>query len=260
MMYNAGIRSGDILCGFDKFPVDNHGECKVDFNSEKVHIKDLLWRYNIGDSVDIKYWSKKKESMEIGKIIFQKSLFKIRNVYPTIENNPDFEIIGGLIIMNLRLNHILSLELSSIPPSKHRDLVRFTKSKNRFKNRLIITNILPGSYIKSINNLKPGDMIKSIGDKEINTLDEFRKEIINNIIKKKNKNYISFQTDASSILLIDIEKIIEEDKFLSSKYNYKFSETYTNLNDIKNGKFKKPYTVKYALKKCDKKNPKRLIF
>merc|ERR1711991_157134 len=177
-------------------------------------------------------------------------------IYPTIDKNPDYEIMGGLIIMNLSINHLLNLDQSSIPHSKHRDLISFTKSKNRFKSKLIITNILPGSYIKSINNLKPGDIIKSVDGNEINELEDFRNMIIKNIIKKNNKKYISFETESSTLLLIDIDRIIEEDNFLSRKYKYNLSITHNKLKKIKNGNFNESYQLKYPVPYKKKKNKK----
>merc|ERR1711991_1196621 len=148
-------------------------------------------------------------------------------IYPTIDKNPDYEIMGGLIIMNLSINHLLNLDQSSIPHSKHRDLISFTKSKNRFKSKLIITNILPGSYIKSINNLKPGDIIKSVDGNEINELEDFRNMIIKNIIKKNNR-----------------------------KYKYNLSITHNKLKKIKNGNFNESYQLKYPVPYKKKKNKK----
>jgi S1-C subfamily serine protease len=245
--YNSGIRKGDIICSFNNYNVDNHGECTVDFNSEKVHIKDLLFRFNIGDIIPISYWSNLEKKIIKNDLVFLENPFKIIRKFPSIQKQPDFEIIAGIVIMNLTVNHLINMENSSFPMKKHRELSKYVEPKNRINNKLIISNILPGSYVKTIENLCSGDTIKSINNKKINNLTDFRKYIINNIVSDKNNNkYITFETDSDSIIFLDIKKVIEEDKFLSDRYKFKNTIIHNNLsNIIKNKKLPNNYPIKY---------------
>ena len=47
------------------------------------------------------------------------------------------------------------------------------------KNKLVITNILVGSYLAKLDILRPGDIISRINDKSIKSLADFRKYFFN---------------------------------------------------------------------------------
>ena len=76
--------------------------------------------------------------------------------------------------MNLTINHLYNMEISSFSMKKHRELSKYVEPKNRIKNKLIISNILPGSYIKTVENLHAGDTINKIDGQIVNDLDQFR--------------------------------------------------------------------------------------
>jgi S1-C subfamily serine protease len=246
-LHNAGISKGDIICSFNNYNVDNHGECTVDWNSEKVHIKDLLFRFNIGDDVKITFWSSKKNKIINTNITFLENPFNIIRKFPSIQKQPDYEIIAGIVIMNLTVNHLLDMDQSNFPLKKHRELSKYVEPKNRINCKLIIANILSGSYVKTIENLCAGDTIKCINNHKINSLTQFRKYIINNIITdKKNNKYITFETDSNNIIFLDIKKVIEEDKFLANRHKLDTTVTHNNLTlIIKNKKLPNNYPIKY---------------
>ena len=86
-----------------------------------------------------------------------------------------YEIFGGMIFMDLCKNHLSLYNNSNVL-----NLTNYNLLKNQRKKRVIISNIFKGSSISKLENLMPGDLIKKINNKEINTLQDFRK-IINNL-------------------------------------------------------------------------------
>ena len=56
------IIKGDILCKINNYDIDNYGECKVEWNIEKVPFKSLLERFNVGDKIKLKIWSQEKKN------------------------------------------------------------------------------------------------------------------------------------------------------------------------------------------------------
>lgn len=239
-LYKVGMREYDILCKFDNKEVDNHGDCKVDWSGEKIYIKDILYRYKIEDKIKIDYWSNQDQKMYKDKeITLLKDTYIITKKIPTCENEKmDYEIIGGLIFMNLTINHILDMHHGDVGRENRQVLLTYTKSDNRFKDVLLITSVLPGSYIKSTENIFPGDILTHINDTEITTLSQLRKEIINkNKIKEiDSKKFITLQVKNKTKVVLDIDTILEEEIFLSEQLNYDLSLTYHNLLDINNNK------------------------
>lgn len=203
--YSAGMRSGDILTSFNNIAVDNHGECIVTWTSEKVHINDLITRFTPDTSIKITYWSYKggNKSAEI-KLNFG-NVYKIKNLYPPFEPL-DYEIIGGIVIMELSVNHILSVHKNkNIPKKLEIKLESYYEPKNRFENVLFISDILNGSYISTLTNIDVGEIITKINGKDVKTLHDLRNIVKNNIIINK-KSYTVIQTVEDTIIVIDQQK------------------------------------------------------
>jgi len=95
----------------------------------------------------------------------------IRYMYPTFEKI-DFETIAGLVVMNLNANIINVL--------KHDKLNSYKETKNVMKNKLVVTNILVGSYLAKLDILQPGDIISKINNKSIKSISDFRKYFFTN--------------------------------------------------------------------------------
>ena len=111
------IKEGDILCSFDGYDIDNYGECSVDWSEEKINLTDIFNRYKMGDNAIIKFYSfnnNNDSNIKEEEIIFEnKDYFKLKLIHYPFEK-VDYEIFGGMVLMNLSLNHIINLENSDI--------------------------------------------------------------------------------------------------------------------------------------------------
>lgn len=217
-LYKAGIRDGDILIEFDNNPIDNYGECSVTWSDEKINIDDLVYRYKLGDKIQIKFWSKKTNSINESTITFVDINIPIRMKYPPIEN-VDYEIIGGFVIMELTLNHLIQAMANNIPKRNLRYLKSIENRSKRLQSQLIITNILAGSYARSTDIFANGEILTHINDIQVTTLEELR-ENINKCKTVNNIQYIVFKSKADSIMAMPIEEIIKQELSLQQKYNY----------------------------------------
>ena len=174
------VKEGDILCSFDGYEIDNYGECSVNWSEEKINLTDIFNRYKMGDNVSIKYYSFNKDTdsnLKEENFTFEnKDYFKLKLIHYPFEK-VDYEIFGGMVLMNLSLNHITNLEHSDIGAINSLNLQGYIHKKKRMKDRLFIAKILGGSYIKNIDVLQDGDIIKQINNIKIRNLDDFRKAI-----------------------------------------------------------------------------------
>lgn len=233
-LYKIGIREGDIICNFDKYKVDNYGEVKTKWSNEKIKLDNLIKRYNINDNISITFLNKSKKILETKNINFNiDNIESIRQKYKLFEKI-DYEIFGGFSVMNLNLNHLDNIYNNVNNENSLFILNKFKHIKNRIKNRLIICNIIPGSYLKSINTLQNGSIIRKINNKKVYTLDDYRKVLMS----LKNEKYIIIETFCGVRQVLDISKILDEEQKLADNNNYKVSNIY-NFFIGKNEKKKK---------------------
>lgn len=228
--YKVGVRSNDILCSFDNCKIDNYGECQIDGLNDKVHLSDLIKKYIVDQDVVIKFWSnsEKKIKTEKIKLNISSDIFKIKKKFFGFEEI-DYEIIAGLIVMELTINHIEYLKESNIDFNQTIKLLDYIKRQNRFDSILIITNVLQGSYISSTDNIQPGLIIKKINERGVSNLKEFREAFLNPF-KLNSKYYFILETENFNKIIVEIIKINEEELSLSERYNYKISNLSKSIN------------------------------
>lgn len=223
----AGMRSTDIIISFNDWAVDNHGECVVPWSIEKVHIKDLISRFNSDTPIKISYWRFNEGIKHTVLNLSFDNIYKIKKIYQPIEN-VDYEIVGGIVIMELNVNHILSLYINkNISKRLELKLEAYYETKNRFDSVLFISDVLSGSYISTLDNIEVGEIINSVNGKNVKTIVELRNVLKNNITVNDTL-FTIIQTDENTLITIDIEKYEKTEKeqlFKSHK-----------INDIKNKK------------------------
>jgi len=241
-LYKSGIRKGDIISKFNNYIVDNYGECNVPWNDEKVSIIDMMNRVKIGDTIEIEYWATRSNQLKTTSVTFDLEYpYKIRMHYPPIESI-DHIIIAGLVIMPLTLNHILTMTGNGVPRRNTVSITSFENKSKRLQNYLIVTNILPGSYIRSTDIIENGELITHVNGYKVHTLDDFNK-YLSNIKMVDNKYYIILRFKSKSVLAIDIQTIIEEEQFLSKKYNYSISPILNNIQQNIGGSYLRKFKI-----------------
>jgi S1-C subfamily serine protease len=137
-----GIKTGDILIEIDNNKVDNFGEIKVSWSSEKINLDNYLKRFNKDDIIKMKFWlSTEKKIIEIN--------YKLNYNFPiklglSILEKIDYIIFGGLVLMNFAINHV------NIFKNEYANLYLSNKIKFKKNPKVIISNILSGSTIKKM--------------------------------------------------------------------------------------------------------------
>jgi len=207
----AGIKAGDILCKFDKYQIDKYGEIKVDWYNEKLSLDEIFNEYKINDEIEIIFYRngiRKKSILKLGSLKY----YKVRLMYPQFENI-NYEIVGGIIFMDLKLKHLSKLD--------HTDLDKYSEFKNQIYDKIVVTNIMKGSYINNLELLEEGMTLEKINNKQVNTVNELIKEFIR--LKNNKEKYIIYDFTDGTRVVLELEKIISEDKFLISKYKYEIN-------------------------------------
>ena len=208
----------DIILGIDNYDLDNFGEATVEWNNEKVSINNILPRYNIDDTIKLQIWKHNTQCKKTIKYKLQssKDIFRIIEKYPYFEDI-DYLVFGGLVLVELTLNHIVQF-IDNLPYlSKYTDLI------NREKPAVIITNIFPGSKLNQLNVLKSGNILTKINNKNVTTIDECINVIKKNVYKD---GIIKFENNTSSMAILSLDTILKEEEFLSNNFHYPLSDIY----------------------------------
>lgn len=207
----SGIKPGDTICEVNGFVLDHHGDVEVPWREDKVFYTNILQRLEIGDEIEIVLY-RSGQRMEIRfELESSDKSVKVRSKYPCHEDI-DYEVFGGLVIMELAVNHI-SPEMFS----NNTSLLEYAQPQNFDKSILVITFIQGTSEAhRNAGGLKKGSILKKVGDTPVQTLKELRQEINLNL----NKKFITLAGDNLAISIFETAKLLEDEIRLSRMFRY----------------------------------------
>lgn len=238
-LIKSNIKAGDIICGFGKqgevYEVDNYGECEVSWNSEKVHIYDIMQRYILEDQIIIKYWRKDKSEVQQAVINLGDMVVPQIRLYYRNYDDIDYVVFGGLIVMELTGNHLNSLFNMDITRKMADHLSMYAHLKNKYEKVLIITQIFPGSHLTKVESLNQGDILTKVNNIKVSTLDDYREALLQ-VKEINNEFYIKFETKLCTLAVCNLKTLLNEEAFLSESFKYpidpicnQFNQRYPNL-------------------------------
>ena len=252
-LYKSGLRKHDILHKFDSFELDEYGETNVGWSNEKFNIDDILYRYKIGQKIDIEYYSKNK-GHQVTSTDLEYPNFKLIKKYPNLDTNYiDYEIFMGLVLCDFSINHLERNQMfdTNLSKKNRNKLILHAEYSKRFDQKLLVCNILPGSYINSNLEIQVGSFVKCVDDVKVSTLEEFKNQIK---LSLKTNDKIKVIFDDSNILILDRDTLFSQYKILKEKYNLKFSKFYEDMQtDIKIKDHKKKQMQEHQSNLSDKK-------
>lgn len=208
----AGVISGDMIYEIDGHKVDIFGDMNVAWSEDKISYSDYIFRLMPGDKVALKVYRKGKEKNVIC-VFDQTELIPVRRVYPDYEPL-DYEIFGGMVVMQLALNH-LPLLLNAAP-----ELTKYLDLKNQMKPVLVITHIMPDSAVIRARSLGVGAILAEVNGESVRTLDEFR----NALEKSFSNDLVTIKTAENIFTALPFKRILEEEKRLSTNFFYHITD------------------------------------
>ena len=191
------------LTKFDKYKIDNFGYIEKRWIGEKIHLKNILNFYKNNEKIDIEYYSNKKKISKKIKLIDNKPIIDI--MHSNFEK-VDFLILGGAVLMNLYIDHDEKIAI-------------INEMKDLYEEKVIISYILPNTVFNVLGNINTGSVIKEINDQEVNTLDTIRK-VLKKPFKINGTNIVKIKDNNDNINILNIEKVIKENKNLSKIYKF----------------------------------------
>jgi len=230
-LYKAGVQRGDMIYELNSHRLDVYGDMTVPWSEDKISIIDYVSRLKLGDQIKMVLY-RKGQRKEVTVAFSQIELPAIRKVYPGYEEL-DYEIIAGMVVMPLTLNHIHLLAQAA--PG----LTRYAEMKNQSEPALLITHVFPTSQLYRSRTLTVGATINEVNGMPVKTLDDLRNAVKSAIGGKfltfKAADNVS-RTSENVFVALPFEKVVDEETRLSREYRYALSKTVKEILQVAQAK------------------------
>lgn len=207
-LHKAGVLPQDMMYAIDGHKIDYFGEMNVPWSDDKISIMDYVGRLRLGDKIHLTVYRFGKKR-DIALTFSQAELAPIRAMYADYEKI-DYEIIGGLVVMQLAVNH-LPLLIQGAP-----ELARFAEFKNQMEPVLIVTHVFPDSAASRSRTMGIGAILQEVNGQRVKTLAEFR----NAVKKSLETNYLTVKTVENVFTVLPLKRIIVDEPKLARNYYY----------------------------------------
>lgn len=221
------VEENDMICSFNDgnqtYKLDFYGETDVPWEAGKVPLNNLVKRCIPRQKVTIKLWSVKRQKLYSVKFNLKtfNELYPIRSVFSHIEQY-EYEIFGGMIVMNLTLNHLM------LPQLQH--LLYIIRNEEIYKPQLLISHIFPNSKLAQHGILSNFSLIKKVNNKLVNTVEQFR-EVVKKPVKKGTNKFIIIETDNLDKVILNMKDVVKQEKELSHSYKYNTTSVLSGFTD-----------------------------
>lgn len=219
LLRDAGIIDGDMLYEINGYRVDRYGEMNVPWSEDKISLFELLNRQKIGDQLNFLVYRKGQRKIFNFKLELKYNA-PVRVVYPEFEPEmTDYEVVGGMVIMQLTINHVSKL-IQHAP-----SLMKYMRQDILHDPALLIAHILPNSQSFKTRILRAGDVLTEVNGEKVQTLVDFRKAAK----KSSESGYLTVTTDEKLYAVLSVEKILKDEDVLSSRFFYEKSKLLKEL-------------------------------
>ena len=214
----AGVKRGDMIYELDEYRVDGFGEMVVPWSEDKISITHYPSRLTIGQDIDIVVY-RKGERKELTATVNLSQIPAIKTVYPGYEEI-DYEIFGGIVVMELAMNHIQMLADHASGLSK------FAELKYRAEPALMITHVFSDTQIFRSRTIGVGTTINEVNGFEVNTLAEYREALHKGMNNEFLTLLVSDNVSRASdhiLVVLPMERLIKEEPELARDYRYQMT-------------------------------------
>lgn len=207
-LHKAGILPGDMIYSIDGHRLDIYGEMNVPWSEDKISIVDYVSRLILGSNLHLKVYRKGK-ALEMHFDFNTSELPAVRRMFPCYEPI-EYEIFGGMVIMQLSLNHVQVL-LPAAP-----ELARYAELKNQMEPTVVITHILPDSVTFRSRAVGIGSVLTEINGTKVKTLADVRAAIPASL----KSGFTTIKTSENVFCVLPFDKILSEEHKFARQYHY----------------------------------------
>lgn len=214
---HAGVKAGDMLYSFNGFRIDGSGHIHVPWTRDRTSIHDLVSRLTEGQIVPIVIFRNGKQ-LDINFTFTIMPPFPIRWMYPPLEDI-EYEIIGGMVLMQLTENHINTF-VQELP-----QLSQYLKLENKREPLLIVSHLMPGSMIYLNGSIRIGTIITEINGTKVNLLTDLPAQFKHSI----KDGFLTLKTNDDAFVVFSIEQLLNDEQRLAHDFNYRLTPTIKEL-------------------------------
>eukprot|EP00011_Vannellida_sp_DIVA3-517-6-12_P013571 CAMPEP_0114627482 /NCGR_PEP_ID=MMETSP0168-20121206/12322_1 /TAXON_ID=95228 ORGANISM="Vannella sp., Strain DIVA3 517/6/12" /NCGR_SAMPLE_ID=MMETSP0168 /ASSEMBLY_ACC=CAM_ASM_000044 /LENGTH=577 /DNA_ID=CAMNT_0001838823 /DNA_START=20 /DNA_END=1750 /DNA_ORIENTATION=+ len=234
-LYNAGVRTGDILHSFDGHSLDNYGQAQVPYSQyARVDLATLMSDMTYESEPEIVY--SRKGELKRAKVTFKDPERQDMPILPTVRYNyypyeeVEYEVIAGLVVMPLCMNHLEEQAIMAGSAAAVSTLLPIASNLSKqLKWRLIVTSVFAGSLLDKMATFSPGLILESVNDKPVSTIEEFNDAILQPLKGPDGSDFIVFRTTTKEVAVLDVKECLREEPELSSTHMYDMSPSVMKL-------------------------------
>lgn len=206
----VGIKSGDILLSLNNCFVNGSGQIVVPWWPEPVHLKNFLYRHQVGDLLTVEWFSPTK-GMQKCAVKMERKMFPQQKKFPQ-SKNIDYEAFGGVVVCELCRNHIVENDEFA-----KRFAFLGSDIQLRTQSILVVTFVCPESCVNEHSTtISLGDVITNINGNKVSTLQEYREKVSETF----RENFLAWTTRDGMVTCVAVKHAKEEWEALSQKYHF----------------------------------------
>ena len=211
----AGILEGDMIYQVNGYDVGLYGDVSVPWCEDQTTLSTVISRFRIGEKVGLVLYRKgKKVEVEMPFELLEP--LPVRIMFPGYESI-DYEVVGGLVVMSLSLNHVA--QLGGMNPF----LVDYRTRVMQHESRVVVSAVLGNSQSYNSRIVYPGDVLETVNDCEIHNLEDFRKAL------QQPSDFITVKVRSRKFMVLSRKKVLEEEEGLAVRNLYQITELVKGL-------------------------------
>lgn len=220
---NAGLKSGDMIYSINGYQVDSYGDVTVNWpSSAKVTLDEFFVRLPLNEKLSMEIYRAGKKKL-ISCTLTAPEQHPIRFIYPDYEKQDiDFEIIGGMCVMQLRLNHFDYFE-------RLVSLQEYRLIDNQHKEVLIITKLLPGSTVHKIGCFYEGAILAEVNGKAVKNLADLRAALI----QSATTGIIALTSKEKIATAISLDTMLKEEERITRDFMFSSTKAIKDLKKLR---------------------------
>lgn len=223
----AGLMAGDMLYEIDGYAIDSYGQIKLLSCEDRIFMFDYASRLPINKEVLIVAY-RNGERKEVNVVFDCSFVPSIAIVHPGHEK-VDYEIVGGMVVMQLTQNHIQLLHKQA-PGLKH-----YRGMNLQGEQVLVITHIFPDSYLFHSRTVEVGCTLTQVNGIPVKTLDDFRQALkfgIHNRFLTFGYSDTLYCSSDNLMVAVPWAQIMAEEQMLANQNRYQITQsTYALMHE-----------------------------
>lgn len=214
----AGIQRGDIIFALNNEPIDYNGFMSSLNDSGKTYFREIICRQPMKSETQLSVY-RNHTALNIPVALYPANRLAIDYIYTCIDSLPDCEVIGGLVITEICMQHVDHLKHYAAQQGDNATsftACKYAKFENRQQGRVGVTRIIPYSeaFRADCFNNSPITFLKKINGQEVFTMNDVRQAILSDC----GQPTLAIEAEDGKLMVLSVQKIIAETPQLMQHY------------------------------------------